>query len=177
MRAAIILATGNEEGETLFLADLLRRGGMECDLVSLDEPWVTGMHGITAKADKILEDSLSEYNVLVLPGGSPAGDIIRHDKRIRKLILEFNREGKYLAGICFGVLALWEAGVLENRRVTGYRGYEEKMSGVNFVGGKAVIDGKIITGQSPGAAYEFAFAILKAAGHDVALLKEMLMYT
>ena len=176
MKTAIILATGNEEGETLFLADLLRRGGMECDLVSLDEPYVKGMHNIVAKADKILEDSLDEYDLLVLPGGSPAGAIIRSDSRIRQIILDFNAQGKYLAGICFGVLALSEAGVLEGKKVTGYRGYEEKMPGAVFVGGKAVTDGNIITGQAPGAAYEFAFEILKTTGFDVDALKETLMY-
>lgn len=176
MKAAIILATGNEEGETLFLADILRRGGMECDLISLDEWYVKGMHDIVAKADGILEDSLDEYNVLILPGGSPAGAIIRSDQRIRDIILDFNAKGKYLAGICFGVLALFDAGVLKERKVTGYRGYEEKMPGTIFVGGKAVSDGNIITGQAPGAVYEFAFEILKTTGLDILELKETLMY-
>ena len=105
MKAAVILAKGNEEGETVFLADLLRRGGMECDLVSLDVPYVEGMHGIVVRADKVLQDELDEYDVLVLPGGSPAGAIIRADNRIRKIILDFDRNQKYLAGICFG--ACW----------------------------------------------------------------------
>ena len=176
MKAAIILATGNEEGETLFLADLLRRGNMDCDLISLDDEYVKGMHHIIAKADKVLNDKLEEYDVLVLPGGSPAGDIIRKDNRIRKIILDFNKKGKYLAGICFGVLALYEAGVLEGKKVTGYRGYEDKMKNVQFVGGKAVVDGNIITGQAPGAAYEFAFKILEATGHDIEELKNKLMF-
>ena len=45
------------------------------------------------------------------------------------------------------------------------------LSNVQFVGGKAVIDGHIITGQAPGAAYEFAFKILEATGHDIEELK------
>lgn len=176
MKAAVILAKGNEEGETVFLADLLRRGGMECDLVSLDVPYVEGMHGIVVRADKVLQDELDEYDVLVLPGGSPAGAIIRADNRIRKIILDFDRNQKYLAGICFGVLALYEAGVLKNKKVTGYRGYENKMPEADFVGGKAVSDGNIITGRSPGTVYEFAFEILKTTGLDIAALKESLMY-
>ena len=176
VKAAIILATGNEEGETLFLADLLRRGNMECDLISLKEEWVEGMHHIIAKADKILENKLEDYDVLVLPGGFPAGDILRSDPRIRDIILDFHKKGKYLAGICFGVLALYEAGVLDGKKVTGYRGYKDKMPKADFVGGKAVADGTIITGQAPGAAYEFAFKILETTGYNVNELKQALMF-
>ena len=50
------------------------------------------------------------------------------------------------------------------------------LSNVQFVGGKAVIDGHIITGQAPGAAYEFAFKILEATGHDIEELKNKLMF-
>ena len=176
MRAAILFVTGNEEGETIFLADLLRRGELDCALVSLDKEEVTGMHGITAKADMVLVDDLNSYDILVLPGGSPAGDILRSSAQVRQLILSFHKAGKYLAGICFGVLALAEAGVLEGKRITGYKGYENKTPGAVFVGGKSVIDGNIITGQSPGAVYEFAFAILEAVGIDTLPLKNSLMW-
>ena len=176
MKAAIIFVTGNEEGETIFLADLLRRGGLECSLVSLDEAEVIGMHGITAKADLIIADGLDSYDILILPGGSPAGDILRSSTVVRQLILDFHKNGKYLAGICFGVLALSEAGVLDGKKITGYKGYENKTPNAVFIGGKAVIDGHIITGQSPGSIYEFAFSILEAVGMDNSNLKDALMW-
>lgn len=131
---------------------------------------------IVTRTDKILTNVLQEYDMLILLGGSPAGDIIRSDVRIRKIILDFHQEEKYLAGICFGVLALSDAGVLEGKKVTGYKGYAEKMAGTVFVGGKAVADGHIITGQAPGAVYEFAFKILETTGFDIAKLKDNLMY-
>ena len=176
MKAAIMFVTGNEEGETIFLADLLRRGGLECSLVSLDEIEVTGMHGITAKADIVLQDNLESYDILVLPGGSPAGEILGSSAVVRQLILDFHKAGKYLAGICFGVLALAEAGVLEGKKITGYKEYESKTPGSIFVGGKSVIDGNIITGQAPGSVYEFSFAILEAVGMDTTTLKDTLMW-
>lgn len=50
------------------------------------------------------------------------------------------------------------------------------MKNVQFVVGKVVMDGHVITGQSLGTAYEFAFKILEATGYDVEELKNKLMH-
>ena len=43
-RVAVLMAEGYEEGETLTIVDLLRRGGLECHTFSFNEEFVRGMH-------------------------------------------------------------------------------------------------------------------------------------
>ena len=45
-RVAVLMAEGYEEGETLTIVDLLRRGGLECHTFSFNEEFVRGMHGM-----------------------------------------------------------------------------------------------------------------------------------
>lgn len=40
-KVAVMLATGYEEGESLFVVDIMRRAGFECDSVSIEEEQVT----------------------------------------------------------------------------------------------------------------------------------------
>ena len=43
-RVAVLMEEGYEEGETLTIVDLLRRGGIECHMFSFHEEYVKGMH-------------------------------------------------------------------------------------------------------------------------------------
>lgn len=175
-KIAVMMVEGFEEAETLVTANVLRRAGLHCDLISLEEPYVKGMYGVVARADKIWNEEIHAYDMLILPGGSPAGDILRGNAEIRKLIQEFHRDGKYLAGICYGVLAMSEAGVMKGVRTTGYTGYEEKLPDSIFVKEPAVADGRIVTGQGPAATLAFAFKILDVLGIDAQALKEKMLY-
>ena len=55
-RVAVLMAEGYEEGETLTIVDLLRRGGLECHTFSFNEEFVRGMHGMYVKADKYFNE-------------------------------------------------------------------------------------------------------------------------
>lgn len=57
-RVAVLMAEGYEEGETLTIVDLLRRGGLECHTFSFNEEFVRGMHGMYVKADKYFNDEI-----------------------------------------------------------------------------------------------------------------------
>ena len=54
-KAAILLAPGFEEGETLTVADILRRAGLGCDLVGFS-PSVEGSHQMEVQCDRTLEE-------------------------------------------------------------------------------------------------------------------------
>ena len=68
----VLLAPGFEEGETVEILDVLRRGGFSVDAVSTAGEWVTGGHAITIRADKVLgrdNGDFLHYDMIVLPGG------------------------------------------------------------------------------------------------------------
>lgn len=65
------MADGLEEVECLAVVDILRRGSVIVELVSIsDHREVTGAHGITVMADRLLtETDVSDADLLFLPGG------------------------------------------------------------------------------------------------------------
>ena len=57
-KALIFLAAGYEEVEMLTVVDMLRRAGIDIDMVSITKDLeVTGSHNITIKADVLFEDA------------------------------------------------------------------------------------------------------------------------
>lgn len=54
IKVAVILADGFEELEALTPVDLLRRANFKVDMIGLTKE-VTGTHGITVKADKVID--------------------------------------------------------------------------------------------------------------------------
>ena len=64
-RVAVLMAQGYEEGETLTIVDLLRRANIECHTFGFGEEFVDGMHHMEVKADKVFNDEIKDYDVLV----------------------------------------------------------------------------------------------------------------
>ena len=180
-KAAVLMAEGYEEGETLTIVDILRRAGIPCDTFAVGsgeegESFVKGMHGMLIKADKEFSDEVKAYDMLVLPGGRPGGANLRENPEVISMVKYFAAEGKYVAAMCSGTLGLAEADVIEGKRVTGYTGYEEKLPGAVFKEDVVVADGNLITSQGPATVYPFAYKLAEVLGKDVSVLKERMLY-
>ena len=175
-QAVILLAPGFEEGETVTIVDILRRAGIHCATFYFDQEFVTGMHGMKVKGDQPFGPQVKEYDVVVLPGGRPGGANLLGNPEVLEMVRFFNQENKYVAAMCSGTLALAAAGVIEGKRVTGYTGYEAKLTGGIFVQEVAVADQNIITSQGPATLYPFAYKIAEVLGENVEELKEKMLY-
>ena len=72
-KAYIFLADGFEEIEGLTVVDILRRAGVEIQMVSImGRKELTGSHGIPVVADAVFEEvDFSDGTLFVLPGGMP----------------------------------------------------------------------------------------------------------
>ena len=66
-----------------------------------------------------------------------------------------------LAAICAAPLVLGNRGLLQGKRATCYPGFETYLQGAEYTAALVEKDGNIITGKGPGAAMEFAFAIVE----------------
>ena len=175
-RVAVLMAQGYEEGETLTIVDLLRRANIECHTFGFGEEFVDGMHHIKVKADKVFNDEIKDYDVLVLPGGRPGGENLRKNDEVIQMVQYFNQQNKMIATMCSGTIVLSDAQVINGKKVTGYTGYQEKLHGGIFVDRVVVYDQNIITSQGPATPYPFAFQIIEAVGKDTTEMKERLMY-
>lgn len=156
------MADGFEETEGITAVDLIRRAGISVEMVAVeDRLLVTGAHGITVKADKLFQEAgFSDCRMLVLPGGMPGTRNLLAHGGLAEKIKEFNSKGKMLAAICAAPIVLGAAGVLDNRRVTCFPGFENQLGGGIFTEEPVVCDENIITSRGVGTAIEFALRII-----------------
>lgn len=177
-RACVLLANGFEEIEAITVIDVLRRAGVEVDVLSLRGRRVTGSHGITVQADRTLRAGAAQaWDAVILPGGMPGAANLRDDGRVRGLLRAQNESGRWVAAICAAPMALGAAGVLQGRKATCYPGFESHLTGAKPQAKSVVVDRNVITSRGPGTALEFALALAgKLAGDTVAkdLRKRML---
>ena len=73
-KVAVLLANGFEEIEALTVVDVLRRAEVNCELVSIQEEFVTGSHNIVVKSDRLFGEDIKTYDMIVLPGGLPGAE-------------------------------------------------------------------------------------------------------
>lgn len=176
----ILLGDGFEEAEAVVPADLLRRAGVDARFVGVEGLTVTGGHGITLTADLTLDQAVLEgLEMLVLPGGGAGVASIQMSMFAMALIQRASDKGCYLAAICAAPTILAYLGILDRRKAVCYPGLEPEMGSAVVQEGRTVVaDGRIITGQAPGAAFEFGLKLVEAlkGAQAVARLQEDLHY-
>lgn len=184
-RAAVLLADGYEEGESLFVVDIFRRSGIACDSISIEGEMVRGCHDIYVKADRIISrDIFDEYDMVVIPGGMPGAANLKDCALVREWVRKFVEEDKYVAAICAGPMVLKEAGISEGRTLTSYPAdrYREMFSECNYIDDNAqmdqmvVTDGKLITSRGPATTFPFAYRLVEVLGGNAEALKNGMLY-
>ena len=156
-KLGIFMADGCEEIEGLTVVDLVRRAGIEIEMISVSgEKNVTGSHKIAFQTDA----DFASYDGIVLPGGMPGTTHLMEDETVNRVIKEFAQDGKLVAAICAAPSVLGNAGLLEGKTATCYPGVEGKLTGANFVTNSVAKDGNIITSRGLGTAIDFAAEIV-----------------
>ncbi len=179
-KLGIFMADGCEEIEGLTVVDLVRRAGIEIEMISVSgEKSVTGSHKIAFQTDVSKADAdFASYDGIVLPGGMPGTTHLMEDDTVNRVIKEFATSGKLVAAICAAPRVLGNAGLLEGKKATCYPGVESKLTGADFVTDPVAKDGNIITSRGLGTAIEFAAEIVAyLLDENVAKsLKESIVY-
>ncbi len=172
-KIGIFMADGCEEIEGLTVVDIMRRAGMEIDMISVSgKKEVTGSHNITFFADiSIDEADFSSYDGLVLPGGMPGTLKLSANETVTAQIKKFAEDGKLVAAICAAPSVLGEAGILQGKCATCHPGFEEKLAGAKFLADNVVSDKNIITSRGMGTAIDFALEMVKYFADDSAVAK------
>ena len=162
-KTAVLFATGFEEVEALTVVDLLRRGKIGCDMISLeDQDRVTGSHGIGIYMDaKFSETDFSRYDGVILPGGMPGTRNLAADSRVLALLRGFAGEGKLTAAICAAPTVLAKAGLLDGKKAGCYPGMDQQLTGAKVCFDPVTVDGTVITGRGLGAAIPFGLSIVQ----------------
>ena len=159
----VFLADGFEEIEAITPVDVLKRAGLNVQTVSvMEEQTVIGAHGIPVVADKMFaEIDLDNAEMLLLPGGLPGATNLDAHQGLSDMIMSFASEGKPLAAICAAPLVFGNRGLLQGKKATCYPGFESYLAGAEYTAALVETDGNFITAKGPGAAMDFAFAIVE----------------
>lgn len=162
-KVLIPLAPGFEEVEALTIVDILRRAGAKVTLAGTVSGTITGRNGINVLADAPLEEVVDEkFDMVALPGGAQGTENLKRDANVKKAIERLIKQGGIVAAICAAPTVLADIGVIKGRRLTCHPSVREELCAEKLSDERVVIDGKLITSQSPGSAMEFAFALVGA---------------
>lgn len=158
----VFLATGFEEIEAGTPVDILRRAGVEVQMVSIeDKDYVTGARGITFKADaKFSEVDKDAADIIVLPGGMPGTTNLYNFAPLMDLVKEYNSKGKRIAAICAAPTIFGKLGLLEGRKACCYPDMEDDLKGADVSYDSVVTDGNITTSRGMGTAIDFSLELL-----------------
>ena len=157
----MFFAEGFEEVEALTAVDLLRRAGVETDMVSVTGSLeVKGAHGIRVGMDKLFEDA-GDADCIVLPGGMPGTKYLKEHKGLSELILKAKDEGKLLAAICAAPTVYGEMGLLKGITATCYPGCEDQLLGAKISKETVVSDGQFVTSRGVGTAIDFSLKLIE----------------
>lgn len=161
----IPLASGFEELEAVTIIDLLRRAQIEVIVAGVSGPEpVTGSRGTTIVPDVALDDVLArDFDMITLPGGLPGADHLDKDVRIHQLLKTMQQQGRFTTAICAAPRVLANAGILNDKKATGYPGHLEGLQrdDIELVDQAVVVDGKVITSRGPGTAMEFSLCLIE----------------
>ncbi len=179
-RICVFFAPGYEEIEALAVVDLLRRAGIDTDMVSITkEREMTSSHGVTVHMDKVFEEvDFEETDIIVLPGGMPGTKNLEAFLPLMEKLDEFYGKKKYIGAICAAPSILGHRGMLKGRRACSFPEFESHLEGAQVEQSPAVISDFIITGRGMGCAVDFGLAIVeKFQGKEAAAaLAEKVIY-
>lgn len=161
-KAAILLDEGFEDLEAMAPIALLRRGGIQVDMVSpRNEKQATGRFDVTVSPCLPMEDyDFSQADALILPGG-PGHKNLENNPAVKEQILAFyNDPEKVLAAICASPTIFGRMGLLKGKNYTCFKSMNEDFGG-QYKEDYAVTDGNLVTGKSAAGAIDFGFAIME----------------
>lgn len=161
MKCAILMDNGFEELEAMGPIALLRRGGVDVDLVSVEGNEVTGRFGVTYSPTTSMDQyDFDTIDCLIIPGG-PHYKKLETNQNVLDLIQKVAAdEKKTVAAICAAPTILGKLGLLKGKNYTCFKELNEDFGGTYHYA-YALEDGQLITGISAAAAEEFAFKILE----------------
>lgn len=164
LKGLLVLSHDNEDAEALATRALLIRAGLDVKTITFENTLdIKTAFGLNVKADCFAKDiDYDAYDFVVIPGGKYVSHVVNDDVMIKQLVSYFDRKEKLVAAICAGPRFLGQAGILDGKTFTAFKGSEVDMpKGFYQPNKKAVKDHHIITARGAGAIYEFVYEIVK----------------
>jgi len=150
-KVAILLENFIEEVEFIYPYYRLKEEGWKVEIIAPEIKEYKGKNGLKFKPDKSIEETKAEnYDALFIPGGY-APDRWRRNKKIIEFVRKMYQANKPIAAICHGPWLLISAGIVKNKKVTGFFSIAEdlKNAGAIYTNKPFEKDGNILTATDP----------------------------
>jgi 4-methyl-5(b-hydroxyethyl)-thiazole monophosphate biosynthesis len=168
----LFLTNGFEDIEVVVTRDILKRADFDVKMVGMGDEFVTSTLDLVIKADIQIENTETEnLKAVILPGGMPGTENLDKNQKVHEIISECIEKEILIGAICAAPMILGKSGFLEGKKACCFPGFEKYLKGAEISGDKVCSDGKIITAKGPGAAFEFAFEIIKTLRSESAVKK------
>ncbi len=173
-KIAMIIAHRDFRDEEYFIPKrIFLNSNFEIITVSENNDKAIGMHGGEAKIDQIVENMIvDDFDAVLFIGGAGIMDNIDNPYHHR-VAREAVEKGKVLGAICVAPMILAKSGVLKDKKATVWSSPMNKNpikvleeNGAIFEDEAIVVDGKIVTGNGPMAADQFAHIVLEVLTGD-----------
>ena len=155
-KVAILTDNGFEQSELTEPKAALEKHGVTVHIISPQastvKAWNKTDWGIELPVDKqISQARMSDYDMLMLPGGVMNPDTLRQNDDAIAWATAFLKEGKPVAAICHGPQLLIETKQIQGRRMTSYPAIKTdlKNAGVKWEDEEVVTDNGLVTSRSP----------------------------
>lgn len=157
MKKAIVLTADKFEDMEVYVPIFrLMEEGWQVDVAAPEKEEISGENGYSLTPDKtIAEVNADDYDLLVIPGGSPDGApaTVRRIKKAQEITQSFFAKNKPVASICHGPWTLADAGVVKGRYLTSFwhDGVPEdvKKAGGIWEDKEVVVDKNLVTSRYP----------------------------
>lgn len=159
----VLVADGSEEMEIVIFVDLLRRAGINVDIVSIkdNDNLIQCSRNIKLLADKNINDvkDYEIYDLVYIPGGSVGVENLKSNSKVKEIIRYFYNSKKYVSAICAGPLVLKESLNTKDLKLTSYPTLKDQYE--NYIDELIFQDGNVITSQGPATTFLLAFKVIE----------------
>jgi len=152
MKVAVLVEDNYQVLEVWYPYLRLREEGIETILVGTGtKKEYRSKEGYPALEElSIKKVRVDDFSGVVIPGGY-APDILRRYEEVKTFVREMYKKNKVVAAICHGGWVLASAGIVRDRKVTGFHAIKDDLvnAGGKFIDKEVVVDGNLITSRNP----------------------------
>ncbi|KGF24217.1 type 1 glutamine amidotransferase [Corynebacterium tuscaniense] len=163
-KIAILATDAFEDSELTSPRDAVEAAGASVLVIAPKAGTIEGKKGASVSVDlTTAEANASDFDALILPGGTGNADSIRMDEAAVTFVRELTQQGKPVGVICHGGWILTDADALRGVRMTSYPSLKTdlKNAGAEWVDEEVVADKRIISSRTPDDLPAFNEAIVE----------------
>ena len=161
----MVIAPGNFRDEELLVPrQKFKDEGFEVVVTSTQKGISKGMLGYEILISKSLDElNFDEFDAVVFVGGSGVEEFKMYENpAVLNVAKKFYTDGKVVGAICLAPMILADVGILKDKEATVWTSASDylEQKGALVSEKNVVVSGKIVTGNGPQAAEEFAEEVL-----------------